>query len=318
MRFIQYTFGPCLVLLAGMPCWAVDLAQEFDFHIAPQSLSAALIQFSSQADVQVIVDGKGVSNMTSPGVLGHYSVDGGLQRVLQGTGLTYRVTGEHTISVVSAGAAARGKSTSRDVTAGPADSPTAQAGHDDLTERHPTEGVDVPSSNEPVDLASDEVVVTGSHIRGAPPSSAVTTITQQQMTEAGQNNLGEVVRDIPENFSGGQNPGVTPGAGSISNQNISGASAINLRGLGPDATLTLLNGRRLSYDGFSQGIDLSVIPIAALDRVEIIADGASAIYGSDAIAGVANIILKPDYEGVTTSARVATATEDSLTNRLRL
>src|SRR3546814_1315105 len=78
-----------------------------------------------------------------------------------------------------------------------------------------------------------------------------------------------------------QNPGVALGSGSIANQNINSGSALNLRGLGPDATLTLLNGRRLSYSGFVNAVDVSVVPIAALDRIEVIADGASAIYGSD-------------------------------------
>src|SRR3546814_15829449 len=100
-----------------------------------------------------------------------------------------------------------------------------------------------------------------------------------------------------------QNPGVALGSGSIANQNINSGSALNLRGLGPDATLTLLNGRRLSYSGFVNAVDVSVVPIAALDRIEVIADGASAIYGSDAVAGVANIITKRDFDGVSATYR---------------
>lgn len=74
--------------------------------------------------------------------------------------------------------------------------------------------------------------------------------------------------------------------------------------------MTLLDGHRLSYDGFSQAVDISQIPLAALDRIEIVADGASAIYGSDAVAGVANVILKHDYDGLSTSVRVGQATSD--------
>uniref|UniRef100_UPI0030DAAABD TonB-dependent receptor plug domain-containing protein n=1 Tax=uncultured Sphingomonas sp. TaxID=158754 RepID=UPI0030DAAABD len=156
-----------------------------------------------------------------------------------------------------------------------------------------------------------DIVVTGSRISRGAVTAPVVSISQEQMRQAGQTNLGEVVRSIPQNFSGGQNPGVAFGAESanVNNANATGGSSINLRGLGPDATLTLLNGRRLSYGSFSQAVDIASIPIAAVSRIEIVADGASAIYGSDAVAGVANIILKPDYDGITTRARLGAATD---------
>ncbi|OTJ69459.1 TonB-dependent receptor, partial [Pseudomonas aeruginosa] len=73
--------------------------------------------------------------------------------------------------------------------------------------------------------------------------------------------------------------------------------------------MTLLNGHRLPYDAVSQGVDISAIPLAALDRIEIVTDGASAIYGSDAVAGVANIILKRSFDGVQASARLGLSTD---------
>jgi hypothetical protein len=126
----------------------------------------------------------------------------------------------------------------------------------------------------------DVVTVVGTRIIGARPTSPVVTITQEEMRLSGQNNLGEVIRALPQNFAGGQNPGVALGAttgANIANGNVTGASGFNLRGLGPDATLTLLNGNRLPYDGFRQATDVSVIPVAAIERVEILLDGASAI-----------------------------------------
>lgn len=80
----------------------------------------------------------------------------------------------------------------------------------------------------------------------------------------------------------------------------------------PDASLTLLNGRRMAYGGFSQAVDISAIPVEAVDRVEIVADGASAIYGSDAVGGVANVILKRDFDGVALGARYGAAAEGGL------
>ena len=129
------------------------------------------------------------------------------------------------------------------------------------------------------------------------------------MRDRGYNDLGDAVRALPSNFGGGQNPTVAQGSGGRNNNNINGSSSLNLRGLGADATLTLINGHRLSYDGVYQGVDISAIPLAAVDRLEIVPDGASALYGSDAVGGVANVILKRDFSGLNTSARVGGSTD---------
>ena len=135
-------------------------------------------------------------------------------------------------------------------------------------------------------------------------------MTQQQALDAGQTNVGEIVRSLPQSFSGGQNPGVAGGGDQgSSNENVNSASTINLRGLGADATLTLINGHRVAYDSVGQAVDLSQVPLVAFDRIEIVADGASALYGSDAVGGVANIILKPDYDGIAATARVGGSTD---------
>src|SRR3546814_9374015 len=76
------------------------------------------------------------------------------------------------------------------------------------------------------------------------------------------------LRDLPQNFGGGQNPGIAGGGAQGGNENVGSTSALNLRGLGPDATLTLINGHRVAYDGAIQGVDISAIPLAALDRIE--------------------------------------------------
>src|SRR3546814_14422680 len=102
-----------------------------------------------------------------------------------------------------------------------------------------------------------QVTVTGTRIRGADVSSPIVTITQEQMRLAGHTNLGEALRALPQNYSGGQNPGVVGGAssGGISNQNITSGSGFNLRGTGPDAHLTLLTGACMPYHGPFQPFD---------------------------------------------------------------
>jgi outer membrane receptor protein involved in Fe transport len=154
------------------------------------------------------------------------------------------------------------------------------------------------------------IIVTGSRIAGAPPAAPVVTITDDDIRKGGFADLGEVARSLPQNFGGGQNPGIGNSQGTgLENANVNGASTFNLRGIGPNATLTLLNGNRLSSTGISSTIDVSAIPVSAVERIEVVADGASAIYGADAVAGVVNILLRKDYEGLETSARIGGSTD---------
>ncbi len=154
---------------------------------------------------------------------------------------------------------------------------------------------------------NDAIVVTGTRIRGAEVISQTVTLERDTIIEAGQIDLGEAIRSLPQNFAGGQNPGVGQGAGLL-NSNVNSASNANLRGLGPDATLTLLNGQRLPYDSALAGVDISAIPLAAVERIEVLPDGASALYGSDAVGGVVNVILRRDFQGVETSAQLGAST----------
>ncbi|WP_068093649.1 TonB-dependent receptor [Novosphingobium rosa] len=165
------------------------------------------------------------------------------------------------------------------------------------------------SSVDKAGTASSQIVVTGSRLRGAPIASPVISLSQKEIVDSGQTNMGDVVRTIPENFGGSQNPGANVNTPEKKGYYLGSGSSVDLRGLGGDATLTLLNGHRLAYSGPYQAIDISVIPIAALDRLEIVADGSSALYGSDAVAGVANVILKRDYNGLATSARFGASTD---------
>ncbi|HEV2595250.1 MAG TPA: TonB-dependent receptor [Sphingomicrobium sp.] len=159
------------------------------------------------------------------------------------------------------------------------------------------------------------ITITGSRIRGAGSASPVTVSTRRELEQAGINDLADFTRFLPQNYSGGQNRGIAGGGEQGGQQNLNNSATLNLRGLGPDATLTLLNGHRLSYDTVNQGIDISAIPLGAIDRIEVVSDGASALYGSDAVAGVANIILRPDYEGLEATARVGGSTEGGNTQQ---
>ena len=144
----------------------------------------------------------------------------------------------------------------------------------------------------------EKVEVTGSNIKRTDVETVapVDVITREQIERSGQPTIAEVLRNVPANTGNSYSE-------SFSNSFAPGASGIALRGLGQKATLVLINGRRTAGYGFAQNlqdtfVDLNSIPSSAVERIEILKDGASAIYGSDAIAGVVNIILRKDYKGI--------------------
>ncbi|WOH38611.1 TonB-dependent receptor [Thalassotalea fonticola] len=167
-------------------------------------------------------------------------------------------------------------------------------------------------STETVDTEEIEVVeVTGSHIKANALEgvSPVTVITADEMLKKGFSTAYDALKDLT------QNTGVVQGAEMAAQGGFTpNAQSLNLRGLGNNQTLVLVNGRRVAdypapYNGASNFVNLSSIPAAAISRMEILTSGASAIYGSDAIAGVVNIITKKDVEDTTFSARIGTTTE---------
>lgn len=141
-----------------------------------------------------------------------------------------------------------------------------------------------------------KVYVTGSNVRRITLESAspVQIITRDELTRGGATSLNEVLRTISSNV-GGIDENRTNGFSA-------GAAGLNLRGFGSQATLTLINGRRLAPyaqpEFQTTFVDLNSIPVGAVERIEILKDGASAIYGSEAMAGVVNIILRDSFEGL--------------------
>lgn len=131
------------------------------------------------------------------------------------------------------------------------------------------------------------VTVTGSLIRRVDleTSNPVVTIDSSQIQASGKPTLGDLLQQLPAVAGNATNPGIDNGGGT-------GASTISLRGLGDNRTLVLVNGRRLAYD------DVNSIPSNMIERIEVLSDGASSVYGSDAIGGVVNFILKDHYQGV--------------------
>ncbi len=165
---------------------------------------------------------------------------------------------------------------------------------------------ETPTDQSTDQLVQDKIVVTGSNIKGASDSGtiAVTTLDAEQLATFGQASTGELLENLPQAGSfeiNDSSDGPNDARGDV--------STVNLRGLGSGNTLILLNGRRIAphavfQDVSTQGAgsvprsvtNVQAFPSSAIDRVEVLRDGASALYGSDAVAGVINTILSPDYD----------------------
>lgn len=264
------------------------------FEVPAGDLALALEAFGAQSGIHPEYPPGLVNGKRAQAVRGQMGWREALNRLLLGSGLAYGYADGRVVIT------ARTRETT-----GPAP-PSASADSERAAPQ---------AQPEATDLAS--ITVTGTRIRGGTAPSPVITIGAEHIREAGFTDLGEVIRSVPQNFSGGQNPGVVSatGSGNTANQDVTGGSGLNLRGAGGDATLTLLNGRRRSYGGIYDSVDISAIPVEAVDRIEIVADGASAIYGSDAVAGVGNVILRRDFDGVRVGTRYGAATDGGLATR---
>ncbi|MDQ6684912.1 MAG: TonB-dependent receptor [Pseudomonadota bacterium] len=153
----------------------------------------------------------------------------------------------------------------------------------------------------PATTTLERIVVTGSHLPRVDGETAlpVQIIRREAIERSGASSVEELLQRVSANL----NSSVVAVGQNNEHPNYSGVS---LRGFGSHATLVLLNGRRLANHAFSDesgiGVDLNTIPVAAIERIEVLKDGASAIYGSDAIAGVVNFILRNDFRGVDAGA----------------
>ena len=167
----------------------------------------------------------------------------------------------------------------------------------------PAHAQDVPAPQEATEV--EAVIVTGSRIRGIDPiGSPVVGLGREEMELSAGTTTTELLSELPQVF----NLGATDASFTAANNqsaNRTFGTGVNLRGLGTESTLTLLDGRRLPAAGTqSQYFDPSVIPTMAIARLEVLADGSSGIYGSDAVGGVVNILLRRNYDGAEVSGRV--------------
>lgn len=282
----------CAYMASAQPTFAADTNQSADRSIAvdlpAQRLSTSLEQFAGQAGIQLVYPSNLLSQShLAPELKGQVSISEGFQRLLRGTGLTFRFVNERTVALMKASLV------------------------------HPA-GVF------PTDYDPEPIIVIGSNLAQMPVSASVLTLDAERLEKGGYSSVEDALRQLPQNLTSLTSASVDLvqpefGAGLPPISRL-GASGVNLRGLGTRSTLVLVNGRRRTGSAQEMGgfTDISSIPISQVERIEVLAEGASAIYGADAVAGVINIVLKKQYESTVVQGRYELSNSDADLYRVTL
>jgi outer membrane receptor protein involved in Fe transport len=258
------------------------------FNIPAGDAQKTLQQFYSQSRIEMLYLTDMVRGTKTNAVTGDLEASNALAQMLKGTGLEYSF--EEDYSFVSITPRVREPMGS----AAPIVAVTAATMsevHDQLRPLQDALGNDIKIA---------EVVVTGTLIHGVLDIvSPVEFVTKREMKKSAYATVQDALAALPVNFGGG------PSEDFSTVGNFGKGSSVNLRGLGAGATLVLVNGYRQPYSG-TEGdfVDLSNIASSIVDHIEVLPDGASALYGSDAIAGVVNIITRKDLDGAETQVRM--------------
>jgi outer membrane receptor protein involved in Fe transport len=306
-------------------------AQHYQLNIQRQSLDGALKDFAGQTGLQVARFSDAVRGDGIVGPLaGIYSVDKALTALLNDQGLSYRLLNERTILIVKRDTTEADGSTSR-LGMPESETPTANATFSNAssillaqaaipTTGSPTTGGSVegpPAAKAGAGEALAEIVVTGSLIArtnyGTESPSAV--LGTDAIDATGQVTVDRAIGQMPQ-FSAAQ--GISESGDAQAETGYRGGQAYgDLRGLGPNRALVLLDGRRMQSSNPDGSIDLNTIPMGMIENVEVITGGASAAYGSDAMAGVINFKLRKDFEGAELDLQHGATTHgDGANNRI--
>ena len=269
------------------PIMAQDRA--FQFSIPSQDLRASLRTLSRLTRQQIVFDGTELRGKKALALSGSYTVREGVERLLSGTGLTAKwgKTGVIVVRQLSA------------VT--PVSSVTAA--QDEPSQPNTRLAADEPLSRP----AETEILVTGSRIQrqlSIDSPTPVVIIGMADLQAAGSTELSEILLDYPAVTTDSNLANTTSGI------NAAGLSTVSLRDLGPNRTLTLIDGRRTVSNQMTRNtVSMSTIPTMFVQRVEIITGGASAVYGTDAVAGVINIITRDKFDGLKIGARAGVSSQ---------
>lgn len=304
-----------------------NAAIKLPTNIGPQELDGALRELAADRRLQILYTTQTVSNRQTAGAVGDLTVAEALDRILGGTDLMFLYADENTIAIVprnervEAGTAGSTESSAVPKGAGSGNKRSfwsrlaqLQTTQSAQTQDDVSTPVAAPE-NAPAELT--EIVVTGSRIqrRDATAVGPLTTVSAEDMALAAPTSVGDLLQSLPS---------VGVSLNSNGSQGTSfGVSSINLRYLGSaegsgNRTLVLVDGHRfvnaVGGRGFRDFVDLNTIPLGMIERIEVLKDGASAIYGADAIAGVVNIQTKRSLDGFEADVRYGVSDESDADN----
>ncbi|TLY57664.1 MAG: hypothetical protein E6K52_14195, partial [Gammaproteobacteria bacterium] len=299
-RFIRTVSS--LLASALLATAAVAHERTFHFEISHQSLSQALRSYGQICGLDVIFTEDVVAGVDAASLQGDYTAQEALDRLLQGTGLVAERSPSGALMIrrrqgAEVSTANPAPVSLERVTYAGADPRLAQA-----QPSGPPNGAPQSVSAEPSEPAAnarvEEVVVTGTRIarRDYAAESPIVTLGQDAITATGQVTVDRALGEMPQ-FAAAQ--GLTEMGDAQANTGFNGGQAYgDLRGLGPNRMLVLLDGRRMQISNPDGSVDLNTLPLGLIENVEVITGGASAAYGSDAMAGVVNFKLRRKFQGL--------------------
>ena len=296
--------GLLLALLLSLPARAASPA-ALEFHIRSGDVTLTLNEFSRQANLQLLFDFGIVRGRTTRAVDGYFEPRDALRRMLLSTGLELYFVNERTLAVTPVQATGS-------ATPPPANRPRAQSNTQSVSRGQRNAN---PALLGPADI--DTVRVTGTNLRGESPVGAhVIKLDRQTIDDSGAGTVGDFLRTLPQVFGGGPTQD-TRQIGTEAQSNSGFGTGVNLRGLGARATLVLINGRRIAPGGTEGAfVDIDNIPLSAVERIDVLPDGVSALYGADAVGGVVNFVMRENFTGSETMLSAGQGTQDTLHNYL--
>ena len=290
-------------------------------NVPAGDLTTALELLEKQSGVEIVYRPELLKGLHTDGVKGTLSSEEAVTRLLKGT--TLRLHGDRTGVLLITEAGSEGTAASKvggtELAAKQQDQPSSgdrlplaqtNQGQDqsavsvEKASQNSSEGAEnkKASRSEAAKDRLSEMVVTGTHIRGLESIGSPTmTITREEIDQTGYATVQDLMASLPQNFNGLTPIGLLGENGTtIRGTNFTNSTAIDLRGLGPESTLTLIDGNRVAGNIEGRAVDISLIPLSMVERIDIITGGASAIYGADAVGGVVNIVLRHSYDGADT------------------
>jgi len=304
------------ILLAGaagilaVPAMAAQadpaaIGHQFAIDLPTQTLDAALFQISRTTGLQIIFTDRAITTLRAPKLAGRFTPQQMLDSVLAGSGYTYRFTTKNTVRIVRSDPAHYSPIDYQPV--------PAQGGGQTADPAAPA--ADAPNGQQQAASAQPDIVVVGTQIQGSQIAKAlpVTVLDTNQIAATAAVSGDELFRSIPQLGDVSFNSAYEPNSSNAARGDV---GSVNLRNLGVGNTLVLIDGRRVVTHPTSRADDnlvpvltynTNAIPVAGINRLEVLRDGAAAIYGSDAVAGVVNAVLRKDYHGASIDAQYGLA-----------